>query len=114
MDPGDQQVVASMAAKAANMAVAGHESAKHAAPVDEATPELVSAKPAGFLQDGQGNGSSKRLESFIALGIAAVVAVLGVILVPGHLVEVAAVAGAFLTYSLAMQGVSAASERNMP
>ena len=124
MDPNDLNIVANLAAKAANAAIAGHEGAKHSDPVPEKdlsggvsyvgpTPSEDTVGQAGFVEDGNGNRSSKRLESLLGFGVAAAVAILGIILVPSHLTEVAAVAGAFLTYSLAMQGVSAASERNM-
>lgn len=119
MDPMDRNEVAQMAAKAANLAVTGHEEAKHQpapqAILEHAEVEApVAPPPAGFLQDGQGNGSSKRLESILGFGAAVLVAVLGIIFAPGHLLEVAGVTGAFLTYSATMQGISASSERGMP
>ena len=120
MSPDDLKITADIAAKAANIAVNGHEQAQHTEPLPEKDlgPVVIGAtgiaNPAGFLQDGNGNNSSKRLESFLGFGVAAAVAILGVIFVPTHLVEVGAVAGAFLTYSLAMQGVSASSEKNLP
>ena len=113
MDPGDQQVVATMAAKAANMAVAGHETAMHGKVIEAQDPSPAPAGPTGFLQAAPGVDSSKRLESFIGLGLAAVTAVLGMALkLDGTTIGI--VSGAFLTYSLAMQGVSAAAERNGP
>jgi len=121
LEQQDIQTVARIAADAANKGVQGHEAAMHApekfVPSAMVSPDPTPPappQPVGFLQASPQVNSSKRLESFIALGIAAAVAVLGFFFAKDHLTEVAAVAGAFLTYSLALQGVSAAAERNLP
>jgi hypothetical protein len=69
------------------------------------------APRAGYAQDGNGNDSSKRLESFIGLAAAILCAGVGYAIKETALTPV--LVGAFLGYSMAMQGVSAISERGM-
>ena len=67
---------------------------------------------AGLLQDSDGNASSKRTESFVALGAALLIAGVATVMRDTSMAP-AALVGAFLGYSAALQGVSAYSERNM-
>jgi hypothetical protein len=67
--------------------------------------------PVGAIHDGDGNVSSKRLESFIGLAAAILCAGVGYAIKETVLTPV--LVGAFLGYSMSMQGVSAYAERNM-
>ena len=67
--------------------------------------------PVGAIHDGEGNVSSKRLESFIGLAAAILCAGVGYAIREHDLTPV--LVGSFLGYSMSMQGVSAYSERNM-
>ena len=67
---------------------------------------------AGLLQDGDGNVSSKRAESFIALGAALLIAGVATVMHDTSMAP-SALVGGFLAYSAAMQGISMSSERNM-
>ena len=63
----------------------------------------------GFL-DGEGEHSSKRLQSIIALGLAGVTAVIALVFkFDGYLAG--GMVGSFLLYSAAMQGVSYLAEK---
>jgi hypothetical protein len=106
MTPEDGKIVAETAAKAANMGVAAHEAAKHAG--EKETVPSIPRKPVGYTKTDEGDGSSKRLESFIGLGAAIVIAGIG--LAMGEKTITPILCGAFLTYSLTMQGVSAKAE----
>ncbi len=68
-------------------------------------------KPVGFLSDPAGDHSSKRMESFLALVYGMLMPLLAGIF--NWQISVAEIAGAFLIYSAAMQGVVYFSEKNM-
>lgn len=130
MTPEDANAVAQAAAKAANLAAAGHEKAFHspeaqaqladqvAAAVAKTAPP-VRTKPLGLLRDPAGDVSSKRTESLIALLVAIFWPVVGAALVNAGLDVTKVIngdvfVGALLGYSAAMQGVAWAAERGMP
>ena len=79
--------------------------------------KVTSKKSVGLMQDPSGAFSSKRFSSLLSLGFAALI-VIGVIIANAlnlnisH-IPVSELVVAFLTYSAAMQGVSAFSEKNL-
>ena len=73
----------------------------------------MEGKKIGMFGDPAGDVSSKRVQSFIGLAYALILPVLnGTFSWTG--VPVAEICAMFLTYSAAMQGVSALAEKGMP
>jgi len=119
MTPDEAVQVAQAAAKAANLAIAGHENAFHG-PGSEAplAPPPVPKKSIGLLKDPAGDWSSKRTESAVALVVGIAYPFVAAVL-KSHGVDLTGIinsgvfVGALLGYSGALQGVSVAAERSI-